>query len=118
MATLAREANYEAKRLGVIAKLTEKGHLASFGVRAAGANDWDSDETYSELGTAHVFPLEWSENFSGDVQADDLMFLVAVETDVSVCTVMLDDGVEYDIVKTRRFEPDQTIIYYEVQVRR
>ena len=117
MASGAYQAKYAAKRLKVIAKLKEKGHQASFGTRGAGVNDWTPSDLYAETGTAHVFPLEWNESFSGDVRRDDLFFFVSDEVHVPDCTVMLDDGIEYKIMKVKRFEPDVSIVFYEVQVR-
>ena len=118
MATAERKANYAGKYAKVIAKLTEKGRVVSFGNRANGLDNWNPSDDYVERGKASVFPLEWDKYFSDDVQADDLMFITSAETDLKKCRVMIEPaGQGYNIVKVKPFMPDDQVIFYEIQVR-
>jgi len=117
MATAAINAEYLEDALDFAAEMRENGREASFGLRSKLGDAWDPSGEYVETGKAHVFPSNWKRDFSSDVHADDLMFFVSNEVDVSACTVMVDDGIEYTIVKVKPFKPDQLVIFNEIQVR-
>lgn len=119
MATDAQNAKYLKKALSFATKLKEKGHEASFGNLAGNpAEPWNPSGGYVEAGTSFIFPSEWRQNFGDDVQADDLMFFVSNDVDLSNCRKMVDDSKEYSIIKVEPFKPDVDVIFYEIQVRK
>lgn len=118
MATAAISAEYVEDAADFAAELAENGYECRFGTVGAPANDWEPDGAFVEVGTAYVFPSEWSADFSDDVRNDDLMFFVDASVDVDACSHMVDGDVERELVKVKPFTPDgQTTIYYEVQAR-
>ena len=117
MASPATRAEYAQDAADFIADMREFGREASFGVRSTAGPAWNPSGEYVETGTAPVFPIDWRRDFSADVRSNDLFFFVGVEVDVENCTVMLDQGGEYSIECVKPFQPDDQVIFYEVQVR-
>ena len=117
MADAAIKAELLADALDFSAELKENGREAGFGVLSAGTQAWNPSGVYSEAGKAFIFPSEWNQKFSDDVLADDLMFFVSNEVDLSNCTIMQDGVNQYQIKKIKPFMPDDLVIFYEIQVR-
>lgn len=118
MATAAISAEYAEDAADFAAEMAENGYECSFGTVAAPVNSWEPDGAYVETGKAHVFPSDWSADFSEDVRADDLMFFVGATVDIASCSHMIDGTAELSLVKVKPFAPDgETVVYYEVQAR-
>lgn len=118
MATDAITAEYLSDALDFAAELKENGREVSFGNEGAGSDPWNPSSGYVETGRAHILPSEWKQDFSADVQADDLIFFASNEVDVSACSRMVDGGRTYSVqhVKPENYD-GITDIFYEVQVR-
>lgn len=118
MASAAQDRKYLEKKAKVSAKLREKGRQVSFGNYLEPNDAWEDVGSYLEVGKGYVFPLDFDKDFSEDVKASDLMFMVDTETAVDDCTFMVEDSVEYSIEMVKVFMPSTFPIYYEIQVRR
>jgi len=118
MASPERKQYYTNKYNYVIDRLKDRGREVSFGNRAVGLNPADPPGDYRELGKVHAYPIKWDQNFSNDVQADDLFFVTTAETDLMQCRVMVEpSGQEYNVMECKPMMPDDMVILFEVQVR-
>ncbi len=119
MATDAITAEYLEDAQDFANELKENGREVSFGNYGANESEpWNPSSSYVEAGKAYILPTSWNQDFSEDVKATDLMFYASVGIDLALCKKMIDADKEYSVISVKPFKPAETVIFYQIQVRK